>query len=210
MSKPTGLSLLGAHFIARREAIVLVPYRDGMMIDPKDPTRQDKVERWSVGMGSLAKHGGQTRPISVKQSFQQFHKAVRTREQAVLWALGLRIWFRSPVPVLQQHVDAAFSLYYQGGSDGLKAVGALVRAGRMQEAADEFLKWDMDAEGVRKKGLLARRELERTLFRAGDYGELNPVRLYRGDPKTTPFEEYIVTERDLKGWTQPDDEDDEE
>jgi GH24 family phage-related lysozyme (muramidase) len=207
MSKPTGVSPLGGHFIVRREAIVLVPYRDGLMIDPGDPTRQDKVERWSIGMGSLAKHGERTKSISVKQAFQQLHKAVRVREQAVLWALGLRIWFKPPAPVLQQHVDAGFSLYYQGGSDGLKAVSALVRQGKMQEAADEFLRWDMDAEGVKKKGLLARRELERDLFLTGNYGDLNPVRLYRGDPKTSQFEEYNVTERDLKGWLEPDAED---
>src|SRR5215207_80043 len=201
-NKITGLSLLGAHFTARREAIVLVPYRDGMMIDPKDPTHQDKIERWSVGLGSLARHGERTKPLTVKKAFSEFHKAVRTREQSVLWALGLGIWFPSPVPVLQQHVDSVFSLYYQGGSDGLKAVSALVRAGRMQEAADEFLRWDADAEGIPRKGLKARRELERTLFLTGDHGALNPVRLYRGDPKTTPFEEYNVTERDLKGWLE--------
>jgi GH24 family phage-related lysozyme (muramidase) len=202
MPKPTGVSALGGHFVARREAVVLVPYRDGLMVDPHDETR--KIERWSIGMGTLAEHGEHTAPVTVRQAFREFHKAVRAREQAVTWALGLRRWFPSPTPVLQQHVDAAFSLYYQGGSDGLKAVSALVRQGRMLEAAMEFLQWGTDAEGVRKKGLLARRDLERLLFLTGDYGDLNPVRLYRGDPKVpdAPFELYNVTPDDLAGWTQ--------
>ena len=194
--------MLGAHFTARREAICLTPYEDGMMPDPKDPTRQDEIVRYSIGMGSIAKHGEKTKAITVRQAFQQFKKAVRSREQSVLWSLGLGVWFPSPMPVLQQHFDAAFNLYYQGGSDGLKAVSALVRQGKMQEAADEFLRWDMNSKGIKKKGLLERRKLERQLFLAGSYGELNPVRLYHGNPHVpnAPFDLYNVTERDLKGW----------
>jgi GH24 family phage-related lysozyme (muramidase) len=200
------LSPLGAHFVVAREALVLVPYRDGWMRDPKDATKQ--VERWSIGAGSLAKHGGQTKPISVKKAFQQFRKAVRSREQEVRWALGIRVFSLPPVPVLQHHYDAVFSLYYQGGSDGLKAVAAHVQAGHMIEAANEFLRWDQDAAGINRTGLFARRQLERNLFLTGDYGKLNPVKLWRGDPRTTQPELYDVTAEDLKGWDEPDDSED--
>jgi GH24 family phage-related lysozyme (muramidase) len=199
------LSAKGAHFIIGREALVLVPYRDGWMRDPKDATRQ--VERWSIGAGSLAKHGERTKPITVKQAFQQFRKAVRSREQEVRWALGLRKYTLPPMRVEQHHYDAVFSLYYQGGSDGLKAVAEFVMRGAPLEAANEFLKWDMDAAGINRTGLFARRQLERNLFLFGDYGKLNPVKLWRGDPRQTQPELYDVTDEDLKGWDEPDDDD---
>ena len=192
------LSAQGAHFIARREAIVLVPYRDGHMKDPLDPTKT--VERWSIGIGCLAERGGDTDPITVRDAFRLFHKAVASRIRQVTWALGLRVWNRPPVPVLQQHVDAVCSGYFQSGSDLLRAVSVHVRAGRMREAADEFLHWDQDADGVQRAGLYGRRQTERTLFLTGDYGQLNPVRLYRGDPRQTAFENYNVTPEDLGGW----------
>src|SRR5215218_8036327 len=115
------LSPKGAHFIVRREAIVLAPYRDGFLDEAKTQPR------WSIGMGALAKKGGRTKPITVKKAFHLLHKEVETRVQNVAWALGVRVWSQPPVPVQQWQFDAVFSLYYQGGSDGLKAVAALVR-----------------------------------------------------------------------------------
>lgn len=203
---PTDLSPLGAHFMFKREALVLVPYTDGHMPDPRDPTKQ--VVRYSIGFGCLAKHGERTPPISVKKGFHLFHQAVESRIQTVRWAMGLRVWTKPPVPVLQRHLDAVCALYFQGGSDGLKAVSALIREGNLQGAADEFLRWDTDADGVQRTALYGRRQLERDLFLTGDYGVLNPIRLYRGNPRTTHWEDYYVTPEDLKGWTEPGAEDD--
>jgi len=172
------------------------------MPDPRDPTQT--VERWSIGVGCLAKHGAATKPVSVKKAFHLFHEAVESRIQTVRWAMGLRVWSKPPVPILQHHLDAVCSLYFQGGSDGLKAVSALIRAGDLQAAADEFLRWDTDAAGINRPGLYGRRELERDLFLTGNYGVLNPIRPDSGDPRTTHWEDYYVTDRDLKGWTEPD------
>jgi len=194
-----------AHFLTRREAIVLAPYRDGFFdLEKTQP-------RWSIGSGVIAKHGAKTKLITVKKSFHLLHKEMETRIQTVAWALGVRKFSVPSVPLEQHHFDAVFSLYYQGGSDGLKAVSALIQQGLMTEAADEFKRWDANRHGEQKDGLRARRELERHLFLTGDYGELNPVRLYRHDPHDNPhFEEYHVTEADLKGWLEDDDGDNDE
>src|SRR5215204_2928843 len=147
-----------AHFLTRREAIVLAPYRDGFFdLEKTQP-------RWSIGMGALAKHGVKTKPITVKKAFRLLHKEMETRIQTVAWALGIRKFSAPPAPLEQHHFDAVFSLYYQGGSDGLKAVAALIQQGRMEDAADEFKRWDANRHGEQKDGLRSRRELERHLF----------------------------------------------
>ena len=195
------LSALGAHFIAKREACVLVPYLDGFL-DPA--TKQEP--RYSIGFGTLAKHGARTKPITVRKAFKFFRRGVIAREATVNRAMRI-----PPTEIPQHAFNAVFSLYYQGGTDGLLAVARWVREGKMEEAANEFLHWDTTASGEHREGLLNRRQLERAMFLKGDYGELNPIRLYDHDPHVNnTWIDYTVTERDLKGWTDTSpDEDDE-
>lgn len=169
-------SRLGLLFIAQREALVTVSYQDG--------------QHFSIGFGSndpALKHGDE---ITVAEAFRRLKTDVATRELVVDRLLK--------IPVRQHEWDALMSLYYQGGSDGLRAVVKLLNESKRQEAADEFLQWDKNAAGEHKPGLLRRRERERLMFMHGVYGDnLLTLPMWRGNPKTTPREEYHVQEEDL-------------
>lgn len=169
-------SRLGVLFIAQREALVLRAYRDGI--------------HHSIGFGSndpALKPGDE---ITVAEAFRRLKTDIATRELVVDRMLK--------VPVKQHEWDALVSLYYQGGSDGLRAVCKLLNAGKHQEAADEFLKWGTNAKGEPMAGLLRRREREREMFLRASYGDdLMTLPMWRGNPRTTPREEYHVQEEDL-------------
>jgi GH24 family phage-related lysozyme (muramidase) len=169
------LSRLGLLFIARREGLVLTAYQDG--------------EHHSVGFGhnDPALKPGDT--ISVRRAFELLKGDVRKREPNVVKALDR--------DVKPHEFDALFSLYYQGGSDGLQAVAEHINAGNMLKAADEFLKWDTNAKGEHLRGLLKRRRAERDIFLNADYGELTPIPFWRGDPRKTERGEYIIQDDDL-------------
>lgn len=165
----------GLLFIARREGLVLSAYQDG--------------EHMSIGFGSNDPKLREGDQITVKDAFTRLKKDVERREGAVERALKR--------PVTQEQWDAVFSLYYQGGSDGLMAVANHINNNEMKLAAEEFLSWDTNAAGVHMPGLLKRRRLEQDIFLNGDYGDLNPIPYWVGDPRKTARDEYYVTEDDL-------------
>ena len=68
----------------------------------------------------------------------------------------------------QNQFDALVSFAYNVGAGNLKhsTMLALVNAGELARAADEFLKWD-NVAGKPSAGLVRRREAERALFMKG-------------------------------------------
>src|ERR1044072_7051385 len=116
----------GLLFLARREGLVFTAYQDG--------------EHMSIGFGSNDPKLREGDQITVNDAFDRLKKDVERREGAVERALRR--------PVSQQQWDAIFSLYYQGGSDGLKAVANHVNNNDMKLAAEEFLKGDTNAAGI--------------------------------------------------------------
>lgn len=163
-------------FKARREALVLTAYSDGV--------------HHSIGFGH---NGPDVKPgstISVKRAFELMQEDVAKREPVVRKALG-------NAPVEQHEFDALFDLYYQGGSDGLDAVVPHVIKGDHQEAMREILKWDVNAKGERMKGLLKRCALRVAIYGAAEYGNCNPIPYWRGDPRATAQDWYPVTLDDL-------------
>lgn len=165
----------GLLFVACREALVLTAYQDGQHL--------------SIGFGSNDPSLKEGDTISVREAFDRLRRDVDARARLVSGALR--------VEVEQHQFDALFSLFYQGGSDGYRAVLKLINDSKMDEAADEFLRWDTNAKGEHKTGLMRRRVMERRLFLNADYGDLTRIPFWRGNPRETLREEYVLKEGDL-------------
>jgi GH24 family phage-related lysozyme (muramidase) len=165
----------GLLFIAAREALVLQAYQDGAHL--------------SIGFGSndpALKPGDR---ITVKEAFKRLKKDVEARAEIVTKALT--------VPVLQHEFDAIFSAYYQSGTDALTDIAAAVNGGDKSAVAQAFLKHDTNAKGEPMPGLLKRRARELNLFLTGEYGDLDKIPYWKGDPKKTPMGTYKVRAGDL-------------
>ena len=184
-----------ARFTARREGIVLVPYRDG--------------DGWSVGCGH---HLGKletppTIKITVREAFLMLLDDLSPRVISVTNAIK--------VPVKAHQIDAVTDLLYQGGSDGYKAVLAIINnrnpnnaqsvLASDREAAREFLNWDTTAAGEHIDGLLKRRARNVAIYCAGDYGsDLDEVPLWdkvdpdTGKVTTVDAQAYKLKPRDLE------------
>lgn len=183
-----------ARFTARREGIVLVPYRDG--------------DGWSVGCGH---HLGKMKTppdmvITVVEAFEMLPQDIEERAAYVAKRLN--------VPVKPHQLHALIDLYYQGGTDGLIAVAKIINArdpddpksilASDREAAREFLNWDTTAKGIHLDGLLGRRGRNVAMFTSAEYGsDLDRIPLWRSVNPTTSkvmyseMEWYDVTEHDL-------------
>jgi lysozyme len=153
-------------YILRREGIVLALYRDG--------------NGWSILAGHYLGDGSKppkkinkTIDISIEGALKQ--AVIDTNERAKIVNTYLK------VPIKQEQFDALLTLYYQGGSDGLKAVTDIVNNRDIndpqsvltsnREALREILQWDTDAAGHHLEGLLKRRGLEVAMYIAGEYGQ---------------------------------------
>ena len=143
------LSANGFKLLGELEGIVLRPYRDSVGI----PT---------IGIGSTYYEDG----TKVKMS----DKAI-TKERAIQLAKNVVKSFEAQVnksilpTMTQNQFDAMVLLCYNIGESGF-ARSSVVRnfnAGNLQKAADSFLLWNK-AGGKVVKGLVNRRNIERTLF----------------------------------------------
>lgn len=144
------LSHHGAAFIAAREGVELRPYHDsegwvtagvGHLVLPMHKViTADDVRRWSFPSAQAA------------IDYFRNHDVI-PYVNAVRAALG-----RSPMYQIQ--FDMCVSLCFNIGTGGFARshVARAIRAGRMREAANAFLEWDIPSE------LLGRRQLERANF----------------------------------------------
>jgi GH24 family phage-related lysozyme (muramidase) len=167
-------SLLGVLFIARREALVLVPYPDGTHV--------------SVGFG---RNNPQPVPrrITPKQAVKWLVEDIRDREAVVNNSLT--------EIVKQNEFDALLSAYYQGGTRNLGPLALAINKGDKKGAIELFPTLDKNRAGERKPGLHKRRLMEQAIFERGDYGQLLPLPLWEGDPKKTKPVDYWLTWEDF-------------
>ncbi|MGE8128984.1 lysozyme [Methylobacterium sp. NPDC080182] len=176
----------GVLFIANREALVLTAYSDG--------------PHPSIGFGSNspALRVGDT--ITVPDAFRLLRKDIASREP------GLNKRIR--VPLEQHQYDALFSLHYQSGNrympvdpreagDERPDILRLLNAGRLNDAAAAWPDCDANLAGQRQEGLRKRRILEQAVFLRGDYGQLDPLPYWPGDPRTTKRQAYHLRPEDL-------------
>lgn len=176
----------GVLFIANREALVLSGYQDG--------------PHPSIGFGSnsAALRVGDT--ITVRDAFRLLKKDIAARKA------GLNRRIRA---TLEQHrYDALFSLHYQSGNrympveerdedDHRPDILRLINTGQLDAAAQAWPDCDANLAVERKEGLRKRRVLEQAVFLRGNYGQLDPLPYWPGDPRTTTRQQYHLQPGDL-------------
>ena len=158
-------------FMARREGIVTIVYRDG--------------KGYSIGcghyLGENPTEDQLAEQITERKALEMLREDIEKRLDPVNAALT--------VPVSQSQFDALVSLYYQGGSDGLAAVTEVINQRNPDDAANclandklacaEILCWDTSADGTHMRGLFARRAREVAVYGAAEYGsDLDAIPLW--------------------------------
>jgi lysozyme len=176
----------GILFIANREALVLTAYQDG--------------PHPSIGFGSNSPKLKVGDTITVPAAFRLLKADITAREP------GLNR--RLTAPLSQQQWDALMSLHYQSGNrympveprepgDDRPDILRLINAGRFDKAAAAWPDCDQNLAGAPQPGLRRRRLLEQAVFLRGDYGMLDPLPYWPGDPRTTKRQSYHLQPGDL-------------
>jgi lysozyme len=163
--KPASNSLSheGACFIAREEGVVLTVYMDGSVP--------------AVGMGHNDPSLKLGDTITLEQAMAYFKADIAKFTAGVLKVLTK--------PAKQHELDAMVSLAYNIGLGNFakSSVVANFNSGDKEKTANSFLLWHK-ASG-KADVLLGRRLREAAMFTKGDYGKIDTVPVWTGDPKTT-------------------------
>lgn len=142
-----------AEFIIGWEGCELTPYRDSAGL-------------WTVGVGHLLEQGAPLHPITQATADALF--------AADLLKIAGRVERLIFAEVEQHQLDALIDFAFNLGTNALAGSTLLkrVNAWRLNEAADEFLRWDkarVNGGLVRIDGLHKRRVAERQMFTLRDY-----------------------------------------
>jgi GH24 family phage-related lysozyme (muramidase) len=170
------LSPKGRRVLAQVEACVLSPYQDG--------------KHHSIGFGHNGPEVGAMNPITVEKAFELLDEDLKPREARVEELLKK--------PVTQEQFDALVLLHYQSGNRYLPLAAHMINYGEMAALQRAWTTWAYSADGKKMKGLETRRKREKDIFFKGDYGDAEaPIKLWKGNPRTTPFVPYEVKDADL-------------
>lgn len=115
---------------------------------------------WTVGYGSTRINGkpiGKGTKITTEEAEQFLEQDLKTFEDGVTQNVSIEL--------TQNQFDALVCFVYNVGLGNFKKSTLLkkLNAGKVVEAADEFLKWDK-SKGEALPGLTRRRKAERALF----------------------------------------------
>jgi GH24 family phage-related lysozyme (muramidase) len=192
-------SSLLVNFMARREGIVLVPYRDG--------------GGWSVlcghYLGKMVPPEWKSREGTPHEAFKLLKEDIERRVAPVEKILAAVLDH-----VEQSQFDAVLDLYYQGGSDGLEAVAKVMNTRDLaveetcltsdRETCRELLNWDTNAAGEHMRGLFKRAGRRVAMYAAAEYGsDLSEIPMWRevdrksGRPTGARMETYRVVPGDF-------------
>lgn len=172
-----------ALFIGAREALVLVPYRDGTSADGQP------LYAWGLGHNSKAVRPGDK--ITVADSFKQFGKDL------AYWSDVLNKLLKKPIE--QHQFDALLSIAYNSGNRYAPALCHLINYKMPPEGVARIIPLlSYTGEGIWSDGIEKRRHMEADIYEKGKYGLLGTIPMWRGNPKTTKREEYTVTDEDLQ------------
>jgi lysozyme len=165
----------GVLFTGCREAIVLVPYPDGPNL--------------AIGCGhnSAAVRPGDR--ITVKDAL-----ALLKRDLA---ALEPRLNKELKAPVSQQQFDCLADLNFNTGNRFVWQAVKLINDGKADEVPAFLMTCDYNLAGEHKAGLLKRRMLEIAVYTHCDYGQLDPLLCWAGDPHTTKPTSYYLQPGDI-------------
>lgn len=177
---PQHVTLNGAKFVVRREAIVLVAYHDGK--------HEDGSLKYSIGAGSQTPTVKPGDRITLEEGFARLRADIATRELILNRLLKVRI---------SDHAfDALFSLFYQAGTAAARGVADVFNSRGEVWAAAEFIRYNHGADKVPSEGHTIRRIREMSLVVDGNYGDLSEVLVIDGDPRNraTPRREMPFPE----------------
>jgi lysozyme len=164
-------SWMGIKQIAQREACVLVAY-------PDDTTGGNKC---SLGFGSQTGNPKPGDTITIEDAFIRLKADIAARDIVIAKCLTR--------PVTQGEWDALASLYFQAGTEAMKAVAVIYNAtpaAISTLAALEFAKWGYGANGLPTAGHAKRRIREMAMAALGDYGILLTFLVFDGNPRLVP------------------------
>jgi lysozyme len=165
----------GILFVANREAIVLVAYPDG--------------PNYSIGCGHNSPAIKVGDRITVKDALALLKRDLAERET--------RLNRELKQPVTQPQFDALMSLHYNTGNRFVWDVVRLINNGTLDEAAAFFATADRNLAGEHLAGLRKRRLLEQAIFVHGEYGPLDPILCWAGDPHATKPDLYRLQDGDI-------------
>lgn len=192
------VSTKGLHFIARREALVLVAYPDGRFN--------------SIGCGHNGAHVHDGMEVTIPRAFELLKQDCASRKPEIVRYLdkaGV-----DPATLSQNQWDALVSFYHQRSNrnHGFQYICGRIK-GPPEALKAGWLIYDDNSKGVPMPGLYKRRCLEWSVWEDAEYeplyddvsgtlGEgvkqtLNPVPVWRAAPSKTKAEPYEVTEADL-------------
>lgn len=183
---PQHVSPRGLVFKVQREAIVTVPYEDGEWRE--GPRKGEK--KYSIGCGSQTPEVyPDDPPLTTPEIIARLRADVAAREVTVNRALK--------VIVTQGAFDALVSIYYQRGSEPLKAIAELYNSGEPVWAVAKFWDYRSGANGVVTKGHTLRRLREMIMAADDNYGDQTFYPFYNGDPRKVAKELRPVRELGL-------------
>jgi GH24 family phage-related lysozyme (muramidase) len=180
----------GLLFMARREALVLVAYKDGKYN--------------AIGLGHNGPEVKNDDTITPKAAFTLFREDVLLRE--------IEVWKLLRATVSQPTYDMLISMRYQSGNRYVPAIIGLLNDGHKIEDETVQKLWlagDKNQAGTYMKGLAKRRRLEYLVAHTGQYEPIdpetgiketiNPIPFFKTNPhaKGAKMEWYTVTEEDL-------------
>lgn len=119
---------------------------------------QDTDGVWTIGVGAIGPGIGPTTVWTKEQALDRFDKDIARFSTGVQSQLGT-------LPVTQNQFDALVCFAFNVGLEAFRTSTLLkkLRAGDIIGAADQFPRWNKDGGRV-IKGLVRRRDAERTLF----------------------------------------------
>lgn len=148
VSAQTGISNTGVQLVKHFEGVSYTPYLE--------PTGK----RWHIGYGHLLDGPAHGVRISEDTAEKLLRKDLKKAENAVQTMVK--------VPLEQHQYDALVSFVYNLGSGNFSRSRLLrkLNSGDYAGAANEFPRW-VRAGGKKVKGLVIRRQIEKTLFTGG-------------------------------------------
>lgn len=134
-----------------REGLALIQRFEGFSATPY----QDQAGVPTIGYGHAIRAGEVFSSILPHEALELLSSDVRTAQASVLRLIA--------APLSDGQYDALVSFVFNLGGGKLQASTLRRKINRGEYAADEFLKW-VYAGGIKRKGLLLRRQAERAMY----------------------------------------------
>lgn len=188
VDNPQHVSAKGLVAKVQREALVTIPYMDGVW---RYGPRKGEI-KVSIGVGSQTPEVQLfDPPISIPQAIERLRADVALREIDI----NRKLDFVIP----QGAFDALVSIYYQKGSAALNEISDLMNAGELDWAIALFKqdRFCCGEDGVVTKGHTKRRVREMIMAWDNNYGDQSMYPFFNSNPRETKPQMRPVSELGL-------------